>query len=142
MAKKRSSRRSEKRKHRRFEYPLYISYKKNGKKFQKELLKSSTSFNFKEKGEKLSVSRDISVSGICFVTREKFPSETKLLVKVWSPARPNPLIGLAEVIWQKKRSPEPGYLTGAAFASLDDMEELNKLFEIFKKMSVEAMIEK
>ena len=142
MAKSKSYRGTERRKHRRFEYPLYISYKKNGNKFQGELLKSSTPLHLTIKDKELSLSRNISVAGICFVTKERFSSKTRLFVKIWSPAGPRPLIGLAEVMWQKKRSPGPGYLTGVAFASLDDKNELNKLLEIFKELKVKRMVGK
>ena len=139
MVKPKSHRKQERRKHPRLEHPLYITYKKNGEKFEKELLKSSTPFHLEAKGEKTSVSRNVSVAGICFVTKEKFSSGTKLLVKIWSPPRPKPLIGLAEVMWQTKRIPAPGYLTGVAFASLEDREELSRLLEIFKELNVEKM---
>ncbi len=140
MAKSKCYRGTERRKHRRFEYPLYVSYKKNGKKFQEELLKSSTELHLTVKEKELSISRNISVAGICFVTKEKFSSNTRLLVKIWSPAGPRPLIGLAEVMWHKKRSPGSGYLTGVAFASLDDKNELSKLLDIFKELKVKRMV--
>ena len=137
MARSKSYKGSERRKYPRFGYPLYISYKKNGDKFEKELLKPSTPFHFTAKDEKTSVSRDLSIGGICLVTKEKFPPKTRLLVKIWSPTRHEPLMGLAEVVWQKKRALAPGYLTGVAFASLDDPEELKKLLKIFSDLKIE-----
>ena len=142
MVKSKSYRGPERRKHPRFRYPLCISYKKNGKKFEEELLEPSAPSYFTAKDGKLSVARDISGGGIRFVTKGKFLPGVRLFMKIWSPTVHHPLIGLAEVIWQKKRSLAGGYLTGVAFASLGDKKELKKLLDIFTDLEIEKMIEK
>lgn len=125
----------------RFEYPFYMSYKKNGEEFKKEFEQQSTPFYFREKkDEKLSVSKNISVGGICFVTREKFLPGVKLSVKLWSPIAKKTLIALVEVKWQKSMSFTTCFLTGVAFISLDDKQELRKVLELFTDLKLEEMI--
>ena len=133
---------SERRKYLRFGYPLFINYKKNGEGFKAELLKPSAPFYFTEKGRKAAVSHDISIGGISFVTREKLERGAKLTVEIWSPIRHDALIGLVEVIWQKRRYLAPGYLTGVAFISLDDRKELKRLLEMLTNLKLEEVIEK
>ncbi len=142
MAKPKSCKGRERRRHRRYEYPLYITYKKNGKKFEQELVKSSRPFHSAVQDANLSISHNVSVGGICFVTKEKFPPGTRLLLKIWSPIRNEPFTGLAEVIWQQKKPRTTNYLTGAAFASLDNKEELKKLLQILAESKIETMMEK
>ena len=142
MPKAKSFKGPDRRRYPRFEYPFYMSYKKNGEEPEGEHLKPSSPFYFREKkDEKLSVSQNISVGGICFVAKEKFLRGTKLLVKLWSPVTDKTLVGLVQVAWQRSVSFSTGYLTGVSFISLDDKGELKKLLELFTDLKLEETIE-
>jgi len=141
MIKSKSFRGPNRREYPRIEYPFYMSYEKNGEKLKKEFKQQSTPFYFREKkDQKLLVSKNISVEGICFVTKEKFLPGVKLSVKLWSPIARKTLIALVEVKWQKSVSFTTGFLTGVAFISLDDKEELRKVLELFTDLKLEEMI--
>ncbi len=120
-----------------------MSHEKNGRKLEKEIPKPSDPFYFREKKDKkLSVSKNILVGGICFVTKEKFSSGTKLLVKLRSPVTNKILVGVVQVRWQKSISFSANYLTGVAFISLNDKEELRKVLELFTDLKLEEKIVK
>jgi len=141
MVKSKSSPVPERRRYPRFEYPFYVVYKKAGK-FKREVSGPSAPFYFIGKEEKLSVSQNISIGGICFVTKEEFLPGIKLSVKIWTPTRHSPLVGQVKVVWQKKRTLAPGYFTGVSFISLDDKKELKSLLEMLTDLKLEEMLEK
>ena len=131
----------DRRKYPRFEYPFYMSHEKRGKKLMEEILKPSDPFYFREKKrEELTISHNISIGGICFVTKEKFLPRASLLVKLWSPVTNKILVGVVQVRWQKPISFSTKYLTGVAFISLNDKEELKELLEAFTDLKLEEMI--
>lgn len=143
MIKAKSFEGPDRRKYPRFEYPFYMSHEKSGRKLTEEILKPSDPFYFREKKRgKLTISHNISVGGICFVTKEKFSPKANLLVKLWSPVTNKILVGAVQVKWQKPISFSTNYLTGVAFISLNDKEELRKLLEVFTDLKLEEMIVK
>ena len=52
------------------------------------------------------------------------------------------LVGVVQARWQKPISFSANYLTGVAFISLNDKEELRKLLEVFTDLKLEEMIVK
>ncbi len=135
MTKKKIYGGEEKRKYPRFGFPFYIRYEKDGEKFKKGY--PPTPIIFTKKGEKLSVSKDVSVNGICFVTKEKFPQGTQLLMNIFTPIRTQPFEVLAKVAWQKKSIISSKYLTGINFIDIDDKARFKKLLEMLVKEGLE-----
>ncbi len=127
----------------KLEHPFYMSHEKDERKLKEDFPKPSDPFYFREKKDKkLSVSNNILVGGICFATKEKILPGAKLSLKLWSPVARKTFIALVEVKWQRSVSFTTDYLTGVAFISLDDKEELRKVLELFTDLKLEEMIAK
>ena len=137
MAEKVTYKGREKRKYPRFGFPFYIRYEKDGEKFKKGY--PPTPIIFTKKGEKLSMSKDVSIDGICFVAKEKFSPGTQLLMNIFTPIRPQPFEVLAKVAWQKKSIVSSKYLTGICFLDIDDRARFKKLLEMLVNEGLEEI---
>ncbi len=131
----------DRRRYPRFDFPFFIRYKKNGEE-QSETENNTENIFFVGKDEGLSVSRDVSIGGICFVTKESFSIRTKLTLEIFTPVKSEPFTALTEVAWQKKRTLMPNYLTGISFLKLDDEEGFKRLLNMLTEMELEKLIEK
>jgi len=131
----------DRRKYPRFDFPFFIRYKKN----VEDIPKAKTgrgNILFIEKDEGLSVSQNVSIGGICFVTKEPLPLRTKLIIEIFTPIKSEPFTALVEVVWQKKKTLVPNYLTGISFLQLDDEEGFKNLLHMLTEMELEELIEK
>jgi hypothetical protein len=131
----------DRRKYPRFDFPFFIRYKK-GDETPKVNIEPGKTIRFIEKGEKLSISHNVSIGGICFVTREPFSPHTKLILEIFTPLKSEPFTSLVEVAWQKKRTLAQNYLTGISFLHLDDMEGFKHLLNMLTEMELEELLEK
>lgn len=130
----------DRRKYPRFDFPFFIRYKKG-----EGISKADTNQGnilFIEKGQELSIARDISIGGICFATKEPLENRTKLMIKIFTPIKSEPFTALAEVVWQKKKVLAPIYLTGVSFLKLDDDKEFTHLLNMLTELELKEMIEK
>ena len=93
----------DRRRYPRFDFPFFIRYKKNGEKLPKAKTEQGNIL-FIEKDEGLSISQNVSIGGICFVTKEPFPLRTKLVIEIFTPLKSEPFSALVEVAWQKKKN--------------------------------------
>ncbi len=131
----------DRRRYPRFDFPFFIRYKKNVEKLPKDKTKQENIL-FIEKGEGLSISQNVSIGGICFVTKEPFPLRTKLTIEIFTPIKSEPFTALVEVVWQRKRTLVSNYLTGISFLNLDDEEGFKNLLHMLTEMELEELIEK
>ncbi len=130
----------DRRRYPRFDFPFFIRYKK-GEEIQKTGTREGNIL-FVEKSQEISISRDVSIGGICFVVKEPLPRSAKLTVEIFTPIKSEPFIAFAEVVWQKKRPLSSTYLTGVSFLQLDDDKEFTHLLNMLTEMKLEKMIEK
>lgn len=130
----------DRRRYPRFDFPFFIRYKKGEEIPQTDTKQGN--ILFVEKDKELSISRDVSIGGICFATKEPFSSRAKLTVEIFTPIKSEPFTALAEVAWQKKRALSSIYLTGVSFLQLDDEKEFTHLLNMLTEMKLEKMIEK
>ncbi len=113
--KKRLYKGKEKRKFIRVSIPFSIRYQKKNKNSGKDeplagLVKDVMC---------LSLSKDISESGIRIVTKERFEPGTSLTVDIYAPDRKTPIRTLSTVAWTKKRAFRSGYDTGICFIKVE-----------------------
>ncbi|MDD5454610.1 MAG: PilZ domain-containing protein [Candidatus Ratteibacteria bacterium] len=130
----------DRRRYPRFDFPFFIRYKKS-----EEISKTSTgegNILFVEKGQDISIARDVSIGGICFAVKEPLPPRAKLTVEIFTPIKSAPFTAFAEVVWQKKRALSSTYLTGVSFLQLDDDKEFTHLLNMLTELKLEKMIEK
>ena len=135
---------SEKRKYLRFGYPFFIRIRKKG---GKEGLnrKGQSVITFKEfKENNISISKNISVEGICFTTSKDYPLNTLVLLEVFSPTRKVPFNMLAKVRWRKERaiksSLECIYDIGVEFLKIDADGEFHDLLEQLVNSKLEKIL--
>ena len=131
----------DRRKYPRFDFPFFIRYKK-GDEISQIKTEPGKTIRFIEKGEGLSISRDVSIGGICFVTKESFPLHVKLTLEIFTPVKTEPFVALVEVVWQRKRTLVSNYLTGISFLHLEDEEGFKHLLNMLTEMELEELIEK
>ena len=132
----------DRRKYPRFDFPFFIRYKKEGEKISKTKKEEQGNILFVGKDEGLSISKNVSIGGICFATKEPFPLRTKLNIEIFTPLKSEPFTALVEVVWQRKRPLVPIYLTGISFLNLNDDEGFKRLLNMLTEMKVEELIEK
>lgn len=135
---------SERRKYLRFGYPFFIRVRKKSEKGDL-YSKSRPVITFKEfKEDNISISRNISVSGICFSTSKNYPPNTLVLLEIFSPTRSRPFNMLAKVRWRKKRvldnSNETVYDTGVEFLKIDADGEFHDLLERLVDSKLEKVL--
>ncbi len=124
---------SERRKYVRLSYPFFIRVRKKEK--NEELEKSGQPvIAFKEfKEDNISISKNISVQGICFTTSKDYPIDTPVVLEIFSPTRKIPFNMLAKVKWRNKRvaGKSSGYVydTGVEFLKIDADGEFHDLLE-------------
>lgn len=131
----------DRRRYPRFDFPFFIRYKKNGEGLP-NTKKERGNILFIGKDEGLSITQNVSIGGICFVTKEPFPLRTKLTIEIFTPFKSEPFSALVEVMWQKKRTLISTYLTGISFLQLDDNEGFKRLLNMLTEMELEELIEK
>ena len=131
----------DRRKYPRFDFPFFIRYKK-GDEIPKVNIEPGKTIRFIEKGKGLSISHNVSIGGICFVTKESFSLHTKLILEIFTPVKTEPFSALVEVVWQKKRTLVPNYLTGISFLHLDDKEGFKRLLNMLTETELEELMEK
>ena len=132
----------DRRKYPRFDFPFFIRYKKDEEQITKSKTQERGNILFVGKNEGLSISKNVSIGGICFVTKEPFQPRTKLTIEIFTPLKGEPFTALVEVVWQKKRPLASTYLTGISFLQLDDEEGFKHLLNMLTEMELEKMIEK
>jgi hypothetical protein len=135
---------SEKRKYVRLGYPFFIRVRKKDKKLSFSG-KEQPVITFKEfKEDNISISKNISVKGICFTTSKNYPVGTFVLLEIFSPTRHIPFNMLAKVKWRKeremKRSLEPVYDTGVEFLKIDADGEFHDLLEQLVDSKLEKVL--
>jgi len=134
---------AERRKYVRFSYPFFIRIRKRKEKdFPK---KGDPVITFKEfKGDSISISKNISVQGICFTTSKNYPIGTLVILEVFSPTRKTPFNMLAKVRWRNKRvvgkSSERVYDTGVEFLKIDADDEFHELLEQLVDSKLEKVL--
>lgn len=131
----------DRRKYPRFDFPFFIRYKKQSEGAPKTETEQKEPILFTEEGTNLSVAKNVSIGGICFVARESLPPNTKLTLEIFTPLKREPFTALVEVKWQKKRALFSSYLTGVAFLNLDDEEGFKNLLEMLTEVKLEELIE-
>lgn len=124
---------SERRKYVRFSYPFFIRIRRKEKNEEFEK-KGQPIITFKEfKEDNISISKNISVQGICFTTSKDYPVGTYVVLEIFSPTRKIPFNMLAKVRWRNKRivgeSSECMYDTGVEFLKIDADGEFHDLLE-------------
>ena len=113
--KKKGYRGKEKRKFIRVSIPFSIRYQKK----DKNPGKNESLVGLVEDVMRLSLSKDISESGIRIVTKERFELGTSLAVDIYAPDRKTPIRTLSTVVWTKKRAFRSGYDTGIRFIKVE-----------------------
>jgi hypothetical protein len=135
---------SERRKYVRFGYPFFIRIRKKGDK-EEFNRKGQPVITFKEfKEDNISISKNISVEGICFTTSKDYPPNTLVLLEIFSPTRKIPFNMFAKVKWREKRvikrSLECIYDTGVEFLKIDDDGEFHDLLEQLVNSKLEKVL--
>ena len=87
----------------------------------------------------LSLSKDISESGIRIVTKERFELGTSLTVDIYAPDRKTPIRTLSTVVWTKKRSFRSGYDTGIRFIKVEKGGRKDLSFYLTSLQKVEEL---
>ena len=113
--KKRGYAGKERRRFVRISLPFFVRYQKR----DKITAKNESLAGLVEDVMSLSLTRDISESGIRIVTRERFEPGTYLAVEIHVPDRKTPIHTLTKVIWTKKRAVRSGYDTGVHFIRVE-----------------------
>ena len=129
----------EKRKYLRFGYPFFIRCKKNGKAYDQEEPSIITFIEIK-KGQ-VTISKNVSIAGIRFVTEKRFFSDDHLYIEIFSPTRKRPFKILGKVIWRKRRILFRDYDVGIQFLKIDAEKGFKKLLEELAKVKLEKKLE-
>ena len=100
---------------------------------------------FKELEENdVSISRDVSIGGICFTTSKNYPIGAVVFVEIFCPTRKIPFNILAKVSWKKKRilGHVLGYTydTGIEFFNIDSEGEFQDLLEQLVRAKLEKVL--
>jgi hypothetical protein len=126
----------------RFGYPFFIRIRKDGEKYNNK--GSSFVITFKELQDNVSISKNISIGGICFTTSKDYPPGTFVNIEVFTPTRKIPFNILARVVWKKKRilGHTLGYTydTGIEFLKIDEDGEFQDLLEQLVKSKLEKVL--
>ncbi|MFH1547837.1 MAG: PilZ domain-containing protein [Candidatus Omnitrophota bacterium] len=135
---------SEKRKYLRFGYPFFIRIRKKGGKGGLNRKEQSV-ITFKEfKENNISISKNISVEGICFTTSKDYPLNTLVLLEVFSPTRKVPFNMLAKIRWRKERVIKSSlkciYDIGVEFLKIDADGEFHDLLEQLVNSKLEKIL--
>ena len=88
---------------------------------------------------RLSLSKDISESGIRIVTKERFELGTSLAVDIYAPDRKTPIRTLSTVVWTKKRAFRSGYDTGIRFTKVEKGGRKDLSFYLSSLQKVEEL---
>ncbi len=132
----------DRRKYIRFSYPFFIRIRKDGEGYNK---KSRPLITFKELEENnVSISRNVSIGGICFTTSKDYPTGAVVFVEIFCPTRKIPFNILAKVAWKKKRILEDAlgytYDTGVEFFKIDAEGEFQDLLEQLVRAKLEKVL--
>ncbi len=134
----------ERRKYVRFAYPFFIRVRRKGGKedFSRQEQPIITFKEFKE--DNISISKNISVQGICFTTSKNYPVNTLVALEIFSPTRKMPFNMLAKVKWKNKRvvgkSTEHVYDVGVEFLKIDADGEFHDLLEQLVNSKLEKVL--
>jgi len=130
---------AERRKYLRFDYPFFVRCKKNGKTYERGGPPIITFAEIK-KGQ-VSISKNVSIAGIHFVTGKSFIPGDLLFVEIFSPTRKTPFKILGKVIWKKRRIFPGEYDLGIQFLKIDAGREFQKLLEELEKVKLEKKLD-
>lgn len=88
---------------------------------------------------RLSLTKNISESGIRLVTKERFEPGTSLAVDIYAPDRKTPIQTLTKVIWTKKRPLRSGYDIGVSFIKVEKGGKKDLSFYLSTLQKVEGL---
>ncbi len=132
----------DRRKYLRFGYPFFIRVTKDG---EANIAEKPSLMSFKElQDNHISISRDISIGGIRFVTSRDYLPGSLVNVEVFSPTRKTPFNILGKVVWRKKRilgsSSGGTYEMGIEFLKIEGENEFKNLLEQLVKTKLEKVL--
>jgi len=129
---------AEKRKYIRFRYPFYIRCEEHEDKDEQF---QDISITFREiKENKVSVSKNVSLGGLCFISRKDFSTDTVLTLELFTPTQTQPFQIVGKVAWRKKGIVTQNYEIGVEFLKIDKEREFKSLLEMLEEVKLEEVI--